>query len=160
MKRFLAALVAAATVAAPVSARVDDGTPELLRTVDQYVNVHVDPPRCNTADYHGSWAPATDTLTLCTHGSIDAEDHDTVRHEVWHIVQTCLTPSHSRYLHPVITDTGKWKTMVMDNISNSELQWIIYSYPEAHVHAEIEAFVMAEQLTASQVQDAFIRSCT
>ena len=160
MKRLLAALVAAATVAAPVSARIDDGTPELLRTVDQYVNVHVDPPRCSSGEYAGSWQPSTDTLTLCTHGSIDADDHDNVRHEVWHIIQTCITPPRAKYLQPVIDNSNYWKTMVVDNLTASELQWIIDTYPTAHVPPEMEAFVIAEQLTASQVRDMFIRACT
>ena len=160
MKRFLAALVAAATVAAPASARVDDGTPELLRTVDQYVTVKVDPPRCDAGGVHGSWHPASATLTLCTHGEVDAEDHDTVRHEVWHIVQTCLTPDGADRLHPVIRNSKDWDELVLANISSRKLNWIIDNYPMHHVPAEIEAYVMAEHLSASQVQSAFIRNCT
>ena len=160
MKRFLAALIAAATVTAPASARVDPGTTELLRTVDEYVNVSIDPPRCDSGEFMGSWSPRTTTLTVCTQGSVDAEDHDTVRHEVWHIVQMCKTPSHAKHLYPVIRDTQDWERYVLSNISQSQIDSIIRNYPEHHVIPEIEAYVMAAELTAKQVQNEFIRHCT
>ena len=153
-------LAASATLlaVAPALAKIDPGTTRLLQTVDEYVTVKVDPTECTT-DFYGYWSPSTLELVLCTHGSVDGEDHDTVRHEVWHIVQHCLTPKTSRTLQPVFKDPEAYKQEILSRISKGDLQRVLRMYPPRMHYSEVEAFVVASTLTADEIREAFTKAC-
>ena len=88
MKKLLLGLLAPLMVLSPASAEVQPGTYDLIDTVDNYFTVDIDSPHCDTnLQMVGSFAPSTETLTLCPRGNVTADDHDTVRHEVWHVIQ-------------------------------------------------------------------------
>ena len=159
MKRFITAALAAASVGLPGFATVQPGTLPLIETVEETLDVSINPPSCEPG-VAGSYKLSTRTLVLCPGMDIDADDHDTVRHEVWHAIQHCLTTDMSQGLQPVITkDTDDWWELVGDNLTIKQTAWIHKMYPESHWNVEYEAYAMASSLTSSQIQDLFIRAC-
>ena len=158
IRNLTAALIAAVATTMPALARVDPGTSQLLQTVDATsVTVVMNDRECDKGNYYGSWNRRTLVLRLCTFGEVDAEDHDTVRHEVWHIIQQCTHPDFS---HPVPVFTGNdYEDYILANISARDLQRILKSYPKAHQVVEVEAFVAANQLTSSDIEQVFKERC-
>ena len=85
-------------------AEVQPGTYDLIQTVKSHMTVEIDTPFCDKQEgVAGAFDPKNERIVLCPRGSVDADDHDTVRHEVWHVVQYCLTPRDSKVLAPVFT---------------------------------------------------------
>ena len=157
IKRLLTSIALAFFCVTPAHAKLDPGTWQLLRTVDKYVTVKLDPDVCTT-DFYGYWDSRNKELVICTHGEWNAEDHDTVRHEVWHIIQLCHTPG-VKYLQPVMSDPQLFELMVRSQVTPFEEQEIIKLYPPAQRKAELEAYVMAAQMTAKEVERKFLSAC-
>ena len=157
IKRFLTSIALTLFFAAPAHAKVDPGTWQLLRTVDKYVDVQLDPDVCDPS-FYGYWDSRNKELVICTHGAWDAEDHDTVRHEVWHIIQLCHTPG-LKYLQPVMNNDRLFELMVRSQVTPYEEQEIIRLYPPAQRNAELEAYVMAHQMTAKEIERKFLSAC-
>jgi len=159
MKRFITAALAACSIALPATATVQPGTLSLIKTVAGSLNVVMNDTSC-TPGMAGSYQLLTKTLTLCPGSDVDADDHDTVRHEVWHAVQHCLTEDINKGLEPVVTkNTDDWWDLIGSNLSLKTAAWIHESYPKSHWDVEYEAFVMASTLTSAQIEEMFIRSC-
>jgi hypothetical protein len=86
---------------------------------------------------------------LCTYAhvaTVDADDHDTVRHEVWHVIQHCLTPNNSKFYTVICnlvigTRMAYWAFF---SYSQSAVDQDQRCYPETHHNAEIEAFAVAQ----------------
>ena len=161
MKKLLLGLLAPLMVLSPASAEVQDGTYDLIQTVSEHITVDIDTPHCDeNPNMAGSFAPAKWVVTLCPRGDVDADDHDTVRHEVWHVIQYCITPTDARYLRTVIEPhTAEWQEYVLDHLSPRQIKFIQDSYPHYAWSAEIEAFSAAQTLTASEIQELFIKAC-
>jgi len=158
-KSLLLAAAAAVTVAMPATAKVDPGTQQLLLTLSQHINVKINSNDCNIGPKHfGSWDPNNLTMVLCTHGEVDAEDHDTVRHEAWHVVQHCLTPKGSRLVDPVFTGQ-EYQDVILARITNAQLQRLMTIYPPSHHASEVEAFVVAAHVDAAAIEQAFLDAC-
>ena len=77
------------SVALPVSATIQPGTTSLIETVSESLNVVINADSCSPG-VAGSYQLSNKTLTLCPGKDIVADDHDTVRHEVWHAIQGAL----------------------------------------------------------------------
>ncbi len=161
MKKLLLGLIAPLMVLSPASAEVQDGTYELIETVSEHITVNIDSPHCDeNPKMAGSFAPRTETMTLCPRGHVDADDHDTVRHEVWHIIQYCVTEPDSRYLKTVFEPwSDEWYEYIMSELSPKIVKFIKDSYPSWAWNAEIEAFAAAKGLTSTQIQRIFIKAC-
>ena len=161
MKRLIMGLIAPLMVLAPASAEVQPGTRDLIDTVGQYLTVNIDDAHCDdNPGIAGSFAPKTKTITLCPGGDVDADDHDTVRHEVWHVIQYCLTDENSPILEPVIDPHSKeWDDYVMGNLTDKQIEFIKESYPRYMWDAELEAFAVAKAARASFLKEQFIKSC-
>ena len=160
MKRFMTAAFAAVSFALPVSAEIQPGTPQLIKTVAKHMTVVFNKGSCSKPGVVGSYQLANKTLTLCPGLEVDADDHDTVRHEVWHAIQHCLVSSGARSLEPVIeVGTKEYWDLVASNLSMKQVKFIQESYPEKYWHVETEAFVAAATLTSAQIEDIFIDSC-
>ena len=155
----MTAALAACSIALPATATVQPGTLSLIKTVAGSLNVVMNDTSC-TPGMAGSYQLSTKTLTLCPGSDVDADDHDTVRHEVWHAVQHCLTKDINKGLEPVVTkNTDDWWDFIGSNLSLKTAAWIHESYPKSHWDVEYEAFVMASTLTSAQIEEMFIRSC-
>ena len=161
MKKLLLGLIAPLMVLSPASAEVQDGTYELIQTVSEHITVNIDSPHCDENPHMaGSYAPAKQIVTLCPRGDVDADAHDTVRHEVWHVIQFCVTPTDERYLRTVIEPhTADWQEHVLDHLSPNMIKFIQDTYPHYAWNAELEAFSVAKTMTAANIQKLFIKAC-
>ena len=146
---------------APAVAKVDAGTPALLRTVEAHgINVALNPSRCNGAPYLGSYHSGHKTLTVCYDGRPDAQDHDTVRHEVFHAAQHCAGMKRGhRYGVVPILQGSKLTKFINDNLTPGQISRIRSSYP-ANKHAtELEAFAAANAYSAEEIERIFVTWC-
>ena len=146
---------------APAVAKVDAGTPALLRTVEAHgINVALNPSRCRGAAYLGSYHSGHKTLTVCYDGRPDAQDHDTVRHEVFHAAQHCAGDKRGhRYAVVPILQGAQLTKFINDNLTPSQIRAIRSSYP-ANKHAtELEAFAAASAYTAEEIGRIYATWC-
>ena len=159
MNKFMTAALAAVSFALPVSAEIQPGTYDLLDTVSDHLTVQYNTDRCSPG-VSGSYKSTNRTLTLCPGLEVTADDHDTVRHEVWHAIQHCLMENQHASLTAVIKkDTPDWWKYVGANLTVAQAQWIQKAYPKSHWDVEYEAFVMANTLTSSEIEGLFIKAC-
>ena len=161
IKPLVAAVSAVALTLTPVEARVDEGTYELIQTVEELgFQVHINSLNC-TPGYAGMFVPQTESIHLCKgEGPATADEHDTVRHEVFHIIQYCDTPKRARVMHPYTNDKETFVERVTDSLSRREIRHVMDSYPK-NVHVvELEAFAAANTLTAKQIQNILIKECS
>ncbi len=161
MKRLLATLVASVSCLSPAMAEVQPGTYDLIQTVKTHMTVEIDTPFCDKEEgAAGAFDPKNERIVLCPRGDVDADDHDTVRHEVWHVIQYCLTPRNSRVLAPVFEPgSSEWRTVILSGLSQRQVDKIKDVYPVAHHNVEIEAFSVARNLTATQISKYFTQAC-
>ena len=163
LTKCLLAGLAATFTALPVLSRVDPGTADLLHLVDSYgVDVRFNSSKCDGTKA-GLFAVSNGIpiLTLCLDkNNITADDHDTVRHEVWHYVQYCATPSTSTVLHPLLKDRTKHAELVSFALSGFTVERIRDDYRDDHESTELEAFAAAELFTADFIGEQVIAYCT
>ena len=144
----------------PVPAKADPGTDDLLKQVSKYVSIYKNPDKCNTNVFSGYYNWKSQTMVLCVNSPLTAYDHDTVKHEVWHVIQSCHTSADAKYLSTVMpVDDKDWDKYVLSNISASTLTHIQEGYEEAHWNAEIEAYSAARMLSSNQVREIFNDAC-
>ena len=162
----LTALTAVLTASAPLHARLDKGTSALINYVDSNgINVTIDDPElCNDPKYYilGSYIHSgmKRTLSLCPGDDVDAIDHATVRHEVWHAIQHCINVARGTSLNsPVSEDTSKLMALVNENVPDSELRNIRQNYDSAQWLLEYEAVLAENLFTAAEIQDLFKKAC-
>ena len=161
MKRYLLGLFAPLMVLAPALAEVQPGTGDLIETVGERFTVNIDNYHCdNNLDMAGSFQPTAGIITLCPRGNVTADDHDTVRHEVWHAVQHCITPDNAYFIQPVFEPgTQDWQDYVMSHLPSSLIKAVKKNYPHQMWDTEFEAYATARTLTASEIQNIFIKAC-
>jgi hypothetical protein len=163
MFKYLLAGLAACFTVLPSLARVDPGTADLLHLVDSYgVDVRFNTSSCDGSK-HGSFGVRNSIpiLTLCIDkNNVTAEDHDTVRHEVWHYVQYCATPSTSNVLHPLLKDRTKHAELTRYALSGLAIERIRDNYRDDDERVELEAFAAAELFTADFIGEQVIAYCT
>ena len=163
LTKCLLAGLAATFTALPVLSRVDPGTADLLHLVDSY-GVEV---RFNGSGCDGTKAGSfkvdnyTPILTLCIdEDNVTADDHDTVRHEVWHYVQYCATPASSTVLHPLLKDRTKHAELTRYALSGLAIERIRDNYRDDHERTELEAFAAAEIFDAEFIGQQVRKHCT
>ncbi len=161
IKRLLLGALTSLTLVCPAIAEVQPGTFDLIDKVDDHMTVKIDSPFCTEkSDMGGAFDRLKMVIYLCPNGNVTADDHDTVRHEVWHVIQHCTTPKNSRYLDTVMTvGSDNWNQYILGGLSYSRVQWIRDNYPEAHHDAELEAFAVAQNMTAAQISEIFTSIC-
>ena len=144
------------------SARVDSDTGNLLRLLDANgISVIVDDPNECTGSFQGSYrfVGMRRSMILCTGTSVDAEDHDTVRHETVHAIQHCVNVARGTSPFTPVMDYERLTDMVNEHMSSDKVSWIKRTYPESHWWVEFEAFLMADLATASQLMELFTNAC-
>ncbi len=147
----LAAVLAAATLAMPVSATVDAGTPKLLQTLQEYgVTVEYNPSHCSNG-YSGRYTTAK-LLTLCYKGQPTASDHDTVRHEAFHFLQHCAALKRGDTgITPLAVNTSTRTEWAYSILGANSVDRIKHTYPQHQHQVEIEAFAAASHYTANDL---------
>ena len=159
----MAAIAAAATFV-PVMAEVQPGTADLLETVQDngiLVTVNHDDCRTNGANGQYRWLGFQREIRLCPGRTVDAGDHNTVRHEVIHAIQHCINVARGTSTDtPIIDDTETLLAFAAQHLSPREIQWIQDSYDRSQWLTEIEAFAGAKAYTSSELEEFFLEVCT
>jgi len=163
LSKCLLAGLAACFTAIPAMARLDDGTYDLLKLVESYgVDIRFNTAVCDPYTY-GSFkvTKGLPILSLCIDpDNITADDHNTVRHEVWHYIQYCKTPASSTVLHPLLKDRTKYNELIHYGLSGSTIERIRTDYPDDYESVELEAFAAAELLSAKFIGEKVVDHCT
>lgn len=164
IKQLMALTGAACLSVLPAQARIERGTGDLLRLMDRYgVNVSEGTAAsCRGAMGLISFKPGSVSVDICFSGTPTASDHDTVRHEAWHLVQYCTMINSgvpSRGLPTVITDRNEYIQFVQTNLSNSTIERIRSVYPTHQHGAELEAFAAARAYTANEIAHKMRLTC-
>ena len=164
IKKLLLATVTAVATLIPVGAEVQPGTASLIETIDENgVLVTINHPECAEGNYSGQyrWLGFQRELRLCPGETVDANDHDTVRHEVIHAIQHCVNVARGTSTDtPVIDDVNYLMTWAREHLSMREIQWIQRNYDRSQWLTEIEAFAGARAYTSSELEKLFLDACT
>ena len=164
IKRLLLAAVAAAATFMPVAAEVQPGTADLLETIDANgILVTLNHPECATSSYTGQyrWLGFQREMRLCPGDVVDANDHNTVRHETIHAIQHCVNVARGTSTDtPVMNDVDQLMSWARQHISMRRIEWIQNTYDRSQWLTEIEAFAGAEAYTSAELEELFLAACT
>ena len=157
------AAVAATATFMPVMAEVQPGTLGLIETMEESgILVTINHPDCATNGANGQyrWIGFQREMRLCPGQTIDADDHNTVRHETVHAIQHCVNVARGTHTDtPIINDPTEFKEFVRAYLNEEFIQWIMEVYPEDQWLTEFEAFAGAEAFTAAELEEMFLSAC-
>ena len=149
LRKLLAVTAAASALAVPAVAKVDAGTPALIRTAEAHgMSFLYNSPRCG-GDFQGLYEHSERRITVC-YRTADAEAHDTIRHEIWHGIQACAARKKGTPFEPVAR-RGELDPFVRSQLSDQMIVRIKSAYPKDRHRIELEAFAAAEAYTAAQL---------
>ena len=164
IKRIALAAIAAAACIMPAAAEIQPGTSSLLETLDENgILVTINHEECLTGSYSGQyrWLGFQRELRLCPGDTVDAGDHDTVRHETVHAIQHCVNVARGTNTDtPVINDVTMLMSWAKEHLSQREIDWIQRAYDRSQWLTEIEAFAGARAYTSSELEEMFLDACT
>ena len=151
-------LLGALTIATPAHARIDSGTGNLLRLIDSKGVKVVEGASCR-GNVHGMFVSyPTKELHVCFDGVPDANDHDTVRHEAWHYLQSCRTPP-GQPLRAHITNKQQYVDFVTRGTTAGIRDNVFMTYPNHKHKTELEAFAAARLLTSNEIATLIRQTC-
>ena len=163
-KKLCVAAVAAMATLIPVGAEVQPGTSSLLETIDANgILVTINHEECATGSYNGQyrWLGFQREMRLCPGQTVDARDHETVRHETIHAIQHCINVARGTTTDtPVITDVDELMYWARQHLTMREIEWIQNNYDRSQWLTEIEAFAGANAYTSSELEEMFLDVCT
>ncbi len=164
IKRLCVAAIAAAASILPVGAEVQPGTSSLLETIsDNGILVTINHDQCTEGTYNGQyrWLGFQREMRLCPGHTVDAGDHDTVRHETIHAIQHCVNVARGTNTDtPVMNDVDELMYWAREHLTMREIEWIQRSYDRSQWLTEIEAFAGARAYTSSELEELFLAACT
>jgi len=164
IKRVLLAAIAAAATFMPVAAEVQPGTASLIETIDENgILVTINHEECATGMYNGQyrWLGFQRELRLCPGRTVDARDHETVRHETIHAIQHCINVARGTSTDtPVMDDVDQLMGWARQYLTMREIEWIQAAYDRSQWLTEIEAFAGARAYTSSELEELFLSACT
>ena len=152
------ALIAASTSVLPAMARIDSGSGDLIRKAERYGATFVDGsnnPDC-TPGIHGWYNHGTKTITICTLNQMNAETHDTLRHEVFHFIQGCQSSGYQ--LEPLMPRQN-FIYFVERSLTPGQIDGIKMTYPQGKWATEMEAFAMAKDMSAATLSIYLDKYC-
>ena len=159
----MAAIAATATIL-PVGAEIQSGTSSLLDTLSANgILVTINHEDCLTNGANGQyrWLGFQREMRLCPGHTVDANDHNTVRHETIHAIQHCINVARGTSTDtPIINDTEEFKAFIIENLSQEQIEWVMSVYDESQWLTEWEAFAGASAYTSSQLEELFLDACT
>ena len=160
--KYITALFSTAALSiAPAVARVDADTPALLQAAQAGgITVALNPATCDGASYLGSYQPLDRILTVCYSGRPTAEDHDTVRHEVFHAAQHCASEKrgYGYHIQPILGG-DKLTAFLNEHLTPQQIESIKGMYPEARHLTELEAFAASTAYTAEEIASIYSTWC-
>ena len=160
LRNLAVAAITAVTTMSPAMARVDKGTSNLINTLSQN-GIHVTINEQCDGGYHGQyrWLGMKREMHLCPGNTIDANDHNTVRHEAIHAIQHCVNAARGTHTDTPVMKYEKLRDLVNTHLSVERVNWIKSSYTEDQWLTEFEAFVMAKIATADEISKIFMEAC-
>ena len=137
-------------------------TGELLELMDDSgITIVLDGPRCEDGiDGAYQWTGIARRMVICTHGeAIDANDHNTVRHETIHALQHCKNSILERPSNTPMLEPNQVIEYAEEVLTRGQIKSILAQYPEDVWLIELEAFAGAEALTAADLMELFNEMC-
>ena len=163
IKSLLAVTAGLAMSVAPAHARIESNTDELLNLMSETgIRVTINDPEHCTPGFYGTYQHRgmQRQLNLCPGDSVEAIDHNTVRHEAWHAIQHCVNSARGTDLHsPVQTDINVLAEAVNENLSKDTVDFIKANYTEQELLLEFEAWVIAKVGTATELIEIYNEVC-
>ena len=130
-KLFVAAVAAMATFV-PVGAEVQPGTSSLIETISSNgILVTINHEDCAGSGTNGSyrWLGFQREMRLCPGNTVDAVDHNTVRHETIHAIQHCVNVARGTSTDtPIIDDADDFATFVLTHLTQEEIEFVYAAY--------------------------------
>ena len=164
IKRIALAAIAAAACIMPAAAEIQPGTASLIDTIDENgILVTINHPECAAGIYNGQyrWLGFQREMRLCPGETVDARDHETVRHETVHAIQHCVNVARGTNTDtPVMNDVDQLMRWARQHLSMQEIRWIQDAYDRSQWLTEIEAFAGARAYTSSELEELFLGVCT
>ena len=164
IKKLLIAAVAAAATFMPVGAEVQAGTNSLLETISSngiLVTINHDDCLNNGSNGQYRWLGFQREMRLCPGQTVDADDHNTVRHETIHAIQHCVNAARGTSTDaPIINNPDDFANFVMAYLTQEDIEWVKSMYDESQWLTELEAFAGANAYTSSELEDLFLDACT
>ena len=162
-KKLCVAAVAAMATLIPVGAEVQPGTGSLLETIDANgILVTINHEECATGTYNGQyrWLGFQREMRLCPGTTVDANDHNTVRHETIHAIQHCINVARGTSTnYPIVNDPDQFKAFVAKHLSERQIEWIKSNYDKSQWLTELEAFAGANAFTSAELEELFLEAC-
>ena len=149
----------ATVVPSPVFATTTYELLEVLR--NSGIKVTINSTRCDgtilgSYRFHGM----ARTMNLCPGDTVDAIDHETVRHETWHAIQHCVNTARGTDANsPVIEDIQDLVSVANETLSTTQVEAIKASYPVEHWAVEFEAYVAETVYTNDDLKAHFLDAC-
>ena len=163
IQRLSIAAIAAAATFLPVGAEVQPGTSSLLETMEQSgVLVTFNHPDCLTNGANGQyrWLGFQREMRLCPGDTVDALDHNTVRHETIHAIQHCVNVARGTNTDtPIVNEVEEFKAFIEAYLSPEDIDWVMEMYDESQWLTELEAFAGANAFTATELEEMFLSAC-
>ena len=157
IKKLLSAVAIAGSLAIAPAHASTEASLDLIDVVDDHVLVQYDTRECD-GTFYGYYDRYNNKMLLCLDGNSRQENRDTLRHEVWHIVQHCISPTRGA-LRPVFNNPKDFHNYVLSKADATQVFEIMQMYPVEDHRVEIEAATMATILTPEKVQDFFVQAC-
>ena len=163
-KKLCVALVATMATITPVGAEVQPGTSSLLDTISSngiLVTINHDDCLTNGSNGQYRWLGFQREMRLCPGRTVDADDHNTVRHETIHAIQHCVNAARGTSTDaPIINTPDDFAEFVMANLTQEDIEWVKSMYPESQWLTELEAFAGANAYTSAELEKLFLDACT
>ena len=146
IRSLIAASLALSTAVAPATAQAFTENDLLNYFESVGGRVYVDSDLCTKTGAYGLQQGATVHLCTKPHQGDTAEWKDTIRHEVWHVVQMCNKgPISKDPIRSIVLANGKG--------------WTGAGYKPEHWHHEAEAYFIAAVATPQEIKDQLTKHC-
>ena len=149
-------------ITAPAHARVEESTKDLIQVLSSNgIQVTVNNDSCDgTFQGKYQWAGMKRWMILCPGDEVTASDHDTVRHEAVHAIQHCtnVARGNTNYNTPIAEPEKVWeysKALLPESLIGA----IGTNYPEDEWLVELEAALIAREMSGQEIAEMFIRAC-
>ncbi len=137
-------------------------TADLLSHLDENgISIVFNSPRCNSGIAGAyQWTGMARRMVVCLgDDGVDADDHNTVRHETIHAIQHCKNAVYGRPATTPLMEPHHVYQVARDVLTFSQINAIKSTYPQEQWLVELEAFAGAEVLSNDDLINAFNNWC-
>lgn len=156
LRNLVIAAVAAVSTILPAQARVDPDTDTMLATINSNgIAVTFNTKDCKVHRIHGAYITVGHgggqrrELVLCTSGEFDAQEHETARHEMMHVLQHCVNTQRGTSRNTPIASLELLRDAVNTHVPESTVAFVKENYPQEKWLIEFEA-QLAQRIFSAQ----------